>query len=68
MTKQELIINLECWIDILKNPLYNPLEVGFRHRSLTDKEKLERYSQECSWIHHAMTRVKEELERGEQNE
>jgi hypothetical protein len=63
MTKEELLINLECWIDILKEPLYNPLEVGFRHRPLTDKEKLERYRQECFWIQSAMIRVKEELER-----
>lgn len=63
MTKEELLNNLECWIEFLEDPLYNPLEVGFRHRPLTDKEKLERYRQECVWIHATMLRVKEELEK-----
>ena len=34
---------IEISVDITSKPLYNGLEVGFRHSPLTDKEKLERY-------------------------
>lgn len=34
---------VEISVDITSKPLYNGLEVGFRHHPLTDKEKLERY-------------------------
>ena len=36
---------VEMCIDITSKPLYNSLEVGFRHHPLSEKEKLERYKE-----------------------
>ena len=33
---------------LTENPLYNPLEVGFRHSPLSPKERGERYATACS--------------------
>ena len=33
---------------LTENPLYNPLEVGFRHSPLSPKEREERYATACS--------------------
>jgi hypothetical protein len=42
-----LIDMLNYIADNLRDPTYNSLEVGFRHGPLTQKEKIERYEQEC---------------------
>lgn len=40
--EQELAYHLKEIIDICSKPLYNSLEVGFRHSELSIKEKNER--------------------------
>lgn len=42
-----LLDMLEYIADNLRDPTYNPLDVGFRHSPLTQAEKLERYEHEC---------------------
>lgn len=51
MTKKEMmLIQLEMIEEISRMPLYYSLEVGFRHNELTNKEKLDRYSDSCNHI------------------
>lgn len=59
MTKDDLLVNLEFWASCLENPIYNPLEVGFRHTPLTKDEIIDRYKQECYMTRHAILRVME---------
>ena len=59
MTKEDLLINLEFWATCLENPTYNSLEVGFRHRTLTKDEIIDRYKQECDMTRIAILRVME---------
>jgi hypothetical protein len=59
MTTEELVINLEYWIQCLSNPTYDPLETGFRHSPLTKDEIINRYKLECSATVLAMERVLE---------
>ena len=59
MTVEELTINLEFWIESLRNPVYNPLETGFRHSPLTKDEIIQRYRWECAATVAAMERVLE---------
>lgn len=40
----------EMIVEIARRPLYNDLDVGFRHSPLTNKEKLERYQFSCDAI------------------
>lgn len=47
---ERLIQHLEYTLDIIENPLYNSLEVGFRHNPLTKDEKLSRYEDACSQV------------------
>lgn len=47
MKKNDLILCLEDLKDILDKPLYNSLEVGFRHSPLSQTEMIERYRQTC---------------------
>lgn len=50
LSTEQLIANLEIIEDISRAPLYNSLEVGFRHSPLTTKEQLERYAESCRII------------------
>jgi len=43
-------MHLELIEEISRAPLYNSLEVGFRHSPLTTKEQLERYADACHVI------------------
>lgn len=43
ISTDNIIPTLEFMLDMSKNPLYNSLEVGFRHSPLTLKEQNERY-------------------------
>lgn len=57
--KMEILLNIA--IDIISRPLYNHLEVGFRHHPLTDKEKIERYQQSCDEAKEYLELVSREL-------
>ena len=57
MTKQELLIYLNFWVDSLENPLYDSLEVGFRHSPLTKDEMIQRYKEECYITRNSIMRV-----------
>ena len=50
MAKDEILTYLYYIEEISRAPLYNSLEVGFRHSPLTTKEQLERYTDSCSLI------------------
>lgn len=50
MANDEILSYLEMIEEISRAPLYNSLEVGFRHSPLTTKEQLERYADSCSII------------------
>lgn len=50
MNTNELLMHLEMIEEISRTPLYNSLEVGFRHSPLTTKEQLERYADACHVI------------------
>lgn len=50
MTEDDLIWCLYWVAYNLKDPTYNPLDVGVRHSPLTQSEKLERYEHECHCI------------------
>lgn len=62
MTKQDLLNNLEFWIDCLENPTYNSLEVGFRHTPLSKDEQLERFRTECNFVREAAMQIKSRIE------
>ena len=57
MTKQELLIYLNFWVDSLENPLYDSLEVGFRHSPLTKDEMIQRYKDECYITRNSIMKV-----------
>lgn len=57
MTKQELLVNLNFCVDCLGNPLYDSLEVGFRHSPLTKDEMIQRYKEECYITRNLIMRV-----------
>lgn len=59
MTKEELLIYLNFWVDSLENPLYDGLEVGFRHSPLTKDEMIQRYKDECYITRNSIMKVKE---------
>jgi len=63
MTKQELLIYLNFWVDSLENPLYHSLEVGFRHSPLTKDEMIQRYKEECYITRNSIMRVIEMIEK-----
>ena len=63
MTKQELLIYLNFWVDSLENPLYDSLEVGFRHSPLTKDEMIQRYKEECYITRNSIMRVIEMIEK-----
>lgn len=44
---KQAIVELEAVKDYAEQPLYNHLEVGFRHNPLTNAETLERYKYAC---------------------
>lgn len=44
----EALAYFEDIASLTENPLYNPLEVGFRHSPLSPKEREERYATACS--------------------
>lgn len=50
MDKNEILLYLEMIEEISRLPLYNSLEVGFRHNPLTTKEQLDRYAHSCNII------------------
>lgn len=46
----EILFYVEMIEEISRAPLYNSLEVGFRHSPLTNKEQLDRYRDACQLI------------------
>jgi hypothetical protein len=44
------LASIETALEYAERPLANDLEVGFRHRELSPKEKLERYADCCRFI------------------
>lgn len=50
MNRDEILAYLEMIEELSRLPLYNSLEVGFRHNPLTVAEKLERYELACTMI------------------
>lgn len=63
MTKEELLVNLNFWVDCLENPLYDSLEVGFRHSPLTKDEMIQRYKEECYITRNSIMKVIEIIEK-----
>lgn len=57
---------IEMSIDITSKPLYNSLEVGFRHSPLTDKEKLVRYQESFEIVNEYLMMLWKELQKDEQ--
>ena len=47
---KQLIGDLENIISLTDEPLYNPLEAGFRHSPLSPKEQVERLKDVCLQI------------------
>jgi hypothetical protein len=47
---EQLLIELENIIDLTDNPLYNSLEVGFRHSPLSPKEQIDRLKDVCAHV------------------
>lgn len=47
---KQLMIELENIIDLTNNPLYNSLEVGFRHSPLSLKEQVDRLKDVCAHV------------------
>lgn len=43
MSYNNILHTVDYLLERANNPLYNPLEAGFRHSPLSLKEKLERY-------------------------
>jgi hypothetical protein len=56
---------VENSIDITSKPLYNSLEVGFRHHPLSDKEKLERYKESFEIVDQYLMALWKELNKDE---
>lgn len=50
MNMEETRYLIEESIDMLSNPTYHSLEVGFRHSPLTKDEKLSRYAETCEIV------------------
>jgi hypothetical protein len=50
MDKELILSYLEMIEETSRLPLYNSLEVGFRHSPLSPKEKLDRYADACAQI------------------
>lgn len=63
----ETLLNISYLIDILSNPTYNSLEVGFRHTPLSDREKIERYKDACEHAVDVLTRMFESM-KGSKND
>lgn len=63
MTLEELKLEIEFARDCIENPLYDPLEVGFRHRPLTKDEMIERYRMECYITHQTLKNLYERIEK-----
>ena len=63
MTLQELKLEIEFARDSIENPLYNQLEVGFRHSPLTKDEMIERYRTECDITYHVLKNLYERIEK-----
>lgn len=61
MNKDEILAHLEMIEEISRLPLYNSLEVGFRHSPLTNSEKLERYEMSCAIINNHVTYMMEKF-------
>lgn len=63
-TNEMLMHYLEMIEEISRAPLYNSLEVGFRHSPLTTKEQLERYADAChvinTYVVHMMQSIRDE--------
>ena len=55
---------IEISVDITSKPLYNSLEVGFRHSPLTDKEKLKRYKENFEIVNEYLMMLWKELNDG----
>lgn len=63
--KDDIILSyLELIEEISRQPLYNSLEVGFRHSPLNIKEQLDRYAGSCAQINHLVQRMLKELQDG----
>jgi hypothetical protein len=57
MKQSDLLVNLESWAEYLENPIYNSLEVGFRHSPLSKDEIIQRYKQECDFAVDSIRKV-----------
>ena len=49
---KQLIGDLENIISLTDEPLYNPLEVGFRHSPLSPAEQIERLKEVCAVVNY----------------
>jgi hypothetical protein len=61
LTKEDLLNSLYFFAECLENPTHNHLEVGFRHSPLTKDEMIERYKQECYYVHQALLGLIEDI-------
>ena len=43
---------METCFEMADRPLYNGLEVGFRHHPLSVREQIQRYAETCQFIAH----------------
>jgi hypothetical protein len=59
-----LVAMLEHLIDVATRPLVNDLETGFRHHSLSDKEKLERYKDNFEYVRSQLNWVLDKYNNG----
>lgn len=58
----DIKVLLEYIIQGIEYPLYDPMEVGFRHSSLNDTEKLKRFSRACSFTHQDLLTLQKMLD------
>lgn len=65
---EDVLLTLEMTIEDLKNPTYEPLEVGFRHTPLRDKEIIERLYNACSFAVRDLEHVEKIIKQWKQKE
>lgn len=67
ITQDNIIPTLEMILDMAQNPLYNSLEVGFRHSPLSLPEKIQRYQDVMEYINQVMPEIIEYVNDSIQN-
>jgi hypothetical protein len=63
MDLQKIKLTLEMMMSSAENPLYNPLETGFRHRPLSYPEQVRRYKMFSEEVYADCQAILKELEK-----